>query len=77
MDTLALVSTAVLGIATFVLQDRVAKNAEAAAKELEHARVETKSVSCEDFKNIYIWYPDQDQSRVFWRSSKSSAFFTL
>jgi hypothetical protein len=30
----------------------------------------------EDFKNIYIWYPDQDQSRVFWRSSKSSAFFT-
>ena len=40
MDTLALVSTAVLGIATFVLQDRVAKNAEAAAKELEHARVE-------------------------------------
>ena len=40
MDTLALVSTAVLGIATFILQDRVAKNAEAAAKELEHARVE-------------------------------------
>jgi hypothetical protein len=40
MDTLALVSTAVLGIATFVLQDRVAKNAEAAQKELEHARVE-------------------------------------
>jgi hypothetical protein len=40
MDTLALVSTAVLGIATFVLQDRVAKNAEAAVKELEHARVE-------------------------------------
>jgi hypothetical protein len=40
MDTLALVSTAVLGIATFVLQDRVAKNTEAAAKELEHARVE-------------------------------------
>jgi hypothetical protein len=40
MDTLALVSTAVLGIATFVLQDRVAKNAEAAAKELEHTRVE-------------------------------------
>ena len=39
MDTLALVSTAVLGIATFFLQDRVAKNAEAAAKELEHARV--------------------------------------
>ena len=30
MDTLALVSTAVLGIATFFLQDRVAKNAEAA-----------------------------------------------
>ena len=40
MDTLALVSTAVLGIATFVLQDRVAKKAEAAAKELAHARVE-------------------------------------
>jgi hypothetical protein len=40
MDTLALVSTAVLGIATFLLQDRVAKNAEVAAKELEHARVE-------------------------------------
>jgi hypothetical protein len=40
MDTLALVSTAVLGIATFFLQDRVAKNAEAAAKELEHARLE-------------------------------------
>jgi hypothetical protein len=40
MDTLALVSTAVLGIATFVLQDRVAKNAEAAALVLEHARVE-------------------------------------
>jgi hypothetical protein len=39
MDTLALVSTAVLGIATFFLQDRVAKNAEAAAQELEHARV--------------------------------------
>jgi hypothetical protein len=40
MDTLALVSTALLGIATFVLQDRVVKNAEAAAKELEHDRVE-------------------------------------
>jgi hypothetical protein len=38
-DTLALVSTAVLGIATFVLQDRAAKNAAAAAKELEHTRV--------------------------------------
>ena len=23
---------------------------------------QTCSVSCEDFKNIYIWYPDQDQS---------------
>jgi hypothetical protein len=40
MDTLALVSTALLGIATFFLQDRVAKNADVAAKELEHARVE-------------------------------------
>jgi hypothetical protein len=40
MDTLALVSTAVLGIATFVLQDRVAKNAQVAAQELEHTRVE-------------------------------------
>jgi hypothetical protein len=40
MDTLPLVSTAVLGIATFVLHDRIAKNAHAAAKELEHARVE-------------------------------------
>jgi hypothetical protein len=39
-DTLALISTAVLGIATFVLQARVAKNAEAAQQELEHARVE-------------------------------------
>ena len=35
---------------------------------------QTCSVSCEDFKNIYIWYPDQDQSRVFWRSSKSTVF---
>ncbi len=35
---------------------------------------QTCSVSCEDFKNIYIWYPDQDQSRVFWRSTKSSVF---
>jgi hypothetical protein len=25
-------------------------------------QVQTCSVSCEDFKNIYIWYPDQDQS---------------
>jgi hypothetical protein len=33
-------STAVLGIATFVLQARVAKNAEAAQKDLEQARVE-------------------------------------
>ena len=40
MDTLALMSTAVLGIATFVLQARVAKNAEAAQKDLEQARVE-------------------------------------
>ena len=40
MDTLALVSTAVLGMATFFLQDRVAKNAEVAATELEHTRVE-------------------------------------
>jgi hypothetical protein len=40
MDTLALMSTAVLGIATFVLQARVAKNAEAAQKNLEQARVE-------------------------------------
>jgi hypothetical protein len=40
MDTLALVSTAVLGIAMFVLYDRAAKNAEAAAKELEHTWVE-------------------------------------
>jgi hypothetical protein len=40
MDTLALVSTAVLGIATFFLQARVAKNAEAVQQELEHARVE-------------------------------------
>ena len=38
---------------------------------------QTCSVSCEDSKNIYIWYPDQDQSRVFWRSPKSSVFFTL
>ena len=40
MDTLALVSTAVLGIATFFWQDRLAKNTEASAKELEHTRVE-------------------------------------
>jgi hypothetical protein len=40
MDTLALMSTALLGIATFVLQARVAKNAEAAQKDLEQARVE-------------------------------------
>jgi hypothetical protein len=40
MDTLALMSTAVLGIATFVLQARVAKNAEAAQQDLEQARVE-------------------------------------
>jgi hypothetical protein len=33
-------STAVLGIATFVLQARVAKHAEAAQKDLEQARVE-------------------------------------
>jgi hypothetical protein len=33
-------STAILGIATFVLQARVAKNAEAAQKDLEQARVE-------------------------------------
>jgi hypothetical protein len=33
-------STAVLGIATFVLQAQVAKNAEAAQKDLEQARVE-------------------------------------
>jgi hypothetical protein len=39
-DTLALVSTAVLGIATFVLQARAAKNAEEATRELENARVE-------------------------------------
>jgi hypothetical protein len=39
-DTLALVSTAVLGIATFVLQARAAKNAEGASRELENARVE-------------------------------------
>jgi hypothetical protein len=25
---------------------------------------QTCSVSCEDSKNTYIWYPDQDQSRV-------------
>ena len=37
---------------------------------------QTCCVSCEDFKNIYIWYPDQDQSRVFWRSTKSTVFFT-
>jgi hypothetical protein len=35
---------------------------------------QTCSVSCDDFKNIYIWYPDQDQSRVFWRSTKSTVF---
>jgi hypothetical protein len=35
---------------------------------------QTCSVSCENSKNIYIWYPDQDQSRVFWRSAKSSVF---
>jgi hypothetical protein len=40
MDTLALMSTALLGIATFVLQARVAKNAEAVQKDLEQARVE-------------------------------------
>ena len=40
MDTLALMSTAVLGIATFVLQARVAKNAEAVQQDLEQARVE-------------------------------------
>jgi hypothetical protein len=39
-DTLALVSTAVLGIATFVLQARVAKNAEETQQELQQARVE-------------------------------------
>jgi hypothetical protein len=40
MDTLVLMSTAVLGIATFVLQARVAKNTEAVQKDLEQARVE-------------------------------------
>jgi hypothetical protein len=35
---------------------------------------QTCGVSCEDSKNIYIWYLDQDQSRVFWRSSKSTLF---
>jgi hypothetical protein len=40
MDTLALMSTAVLGIATFVLQARVAKNAEVVQKDLEQIRVE-------------------------------------
>jgi hypothetical protein len=40
IDTLALMSTAVLGIATFVLQARVAKNAEAMQQDLEQARVE-------------------------------------
>ena len=38
---------------------------------------QTGGVSCEDSKNIYIWYPDQDQSRVFWRSAKSSVFSHL
>jgi hypothetical protein len=33
---------------------------------------QTCSVSCEDFKNIYIWYPDQDQSIEIWRLTKSS-----
>jgi hypothetical protein len=40
MDTLALMSTAVLGIATFVLQARVAKNADAVQQDLEQARVQ-------------------------------------
>jgi hypothetical protein len=40
MDTLALMSTAVLGIAAFVLQARVAKNAETTHKDLEQARLE-------------------------------------
>jgi hypothetical protein len=40
MDTLALMSTAVLGIATFVLQARVAKTTEAAQKNLEQMRVD-------------------------------------
>jgi hypothetical protein len=40
MDTLAVMSTAVLGIATFVLQAQVAKNAEATQKDLEQARVQ-------------------------------------
>ncbi len=47
------------------------------SRELPNARRfqgQTCSVSCEDSKNIYIWYPDQDQSRVFWRSTKSSVF---
>jgi hypothetical protein len=35
---------------------------------------QTCSVSCEDFKNIYIWYPDQDQSIEIWRSTKSRVF---
>jgi hypothetical protein len=39
-DTLALMSTAVLGIITFVLQARAAKNTEEAARELEHVRME-------------------------------------
>jgi hypothetical protein len=33
------------------------------------------SVSCEDLNKIYIWYPGQDQLRVFWRSTKSAVFF--
>ena len=35
---------------------------------------QTCSISCEDLKNIYIWYSGQGQSRVFWRSTKSGVF---
>jgi hypothetical protein len=35
---------------------------------------QTCSVSCEDSKNIYIWYPDQDKSIEIWRSTKSGVF---
>ena len=38
---------------------------------------QTCSVSCEDFKNIYIWYPDQDQSIEIRDQTFHAPLFTL
>jgi hypothetical protein len=37
---------------------------------------QTCSVSCEDFKNLYIWYPDQDQSIEIRDQNSIRVFFT-